>query len=89
MERDDRIRSELGVVVCLRDMSDGTSRLFLDDVKADKESNPVNWSYDCFFTFTPELLNAQLDTMQLSDAQFQQIGAVVVARLLALNGRVK
>ena len=89
MERDDKIRSTMGVVVCLRDMANGTSRLFVDDVKANQECNPVNWSYDCFFTFTPELLNTQLDTMQLSDTQFQQIGAAVVARLLALNGRVK
>ena len=89
MERDDRIRSPLGVVVCLRDMANGTSRLFFDDVKADRESNPVNWSYDSFFTFTPELLNTEVDAMQLTDTQFQQIGAAVVARLLALNGRAK
>ena len=88
MERDDKIRGAKGVVVCLRDMGNGTSRLFFDDVKADREVNPINWAHDYFFTFTPELPNVEVDAMQLSDAQLQQIGVAVVARLLALNGRV-
>ena len=88
MERDDKIRGAKGVVVCLRDMGNGTSRLFFDDVKADREVIPINWAHDHFFTFTPELPNVEVDAMQLSDAQLQQIGVAVVARLLALNGRV-
>jgi hypothetical protein len=89
MEYDDKIRSKHGVVVCLRDMENGTSRLFFDDVKADREVNPVNWEHDYFFTFTPELANAEVESMSLSDNQLKQIGVAVVARLLALNGRVK
>jgi len=89
MERDDRIRSKEGLAVCLRDMGNGKSRIFMDDVKSDKQELPVNWQHHCFYTFTPELENEALECMQLTDRQFQEIGAAVVARLLAINGRVK
>jgi len=89
MECDDKIRSKMGLAVCLRDMGNGNSRIFIDDVKADKEENPINWKHDYFFTYTPELINEEIDNMQLSDKQLQEIGEAVVARLLALNGRVK
>ena len=85
METDDKVRGAKGVVVCLRDMGNGTSRLFLDDVNADREINPIKWSHDHFYTFTPELPNPQVDAMQLSDVQLQQIGTAVVARLVALE----
>jgi hypothetical protein len=89
MEFDDKIRSEVGLAVCLRDMGNGTSRLFFDDVTADKDVNPINWKYNYFYTFTAELKNNVIDQMKLTDAELQQIGVAVVARLLALNGRVK
>ncbi|UOV01711.1 hypothetical protein [Pseudoxanthomonas mexicana] len=89
MEFDDKIRGTKGVVVCLRDMGDGTSRLFFDDVAADKEANPTNWSHDSFYTFSPMFSNSELEDMSLSAQHFEQIGVAVVARLLALNGRVK
>lgn len=75
--------------MCLRDMGNGKSRLFFDDVKADKQENPISWEFDCFYTFTPELENAEIDFMNLTNERFQEIGEAVVARLLALNGRVK
>jgi hypothetical protein len=89
MKYDDNRRSEFGLSICLRDMEDGTSRLFIDDVKADKDENPINWKYNSFFSFTPGFDNETLDNMSLTDEQFQNIGTAVVARLLALNGRVK
>jgi hypothetical protein len=89
MKFDDKIRSKIGLTVCLRDMGDGTSRFFFDDVSADKEENPINWRYDNFYTFTPELKNSDIDEMNLSDSLLQDIGLAVVARLLALNGRIK
>ena len=89
MEYDDKIRSEIGLAVCLRDMGNGTSRIFIDDVKSDKLENPITWKHDYFYTFTPELQNNVIDNMNLSNKQFQNIGEAVVARLLALNGRVK
>jgi hypothetical protein len=89
MECDDRIRSKEGLAVCLRDMGNGTSRLFMDDVKSDKQELPINWQHYCFFTFTPELDNEALESMQLTDEEFQNIDAAVVARLLAISGRVK
>ena len=89
MQFDDKIRASKGVVACLRDMGNGTSRLFFDDVVADKESNPINWSHDYFFTFTPELANSELEAMSLSSERLEQIGVAVVSRLLALNGLAK
>jgi hypothetical protein len=89
MKYDDKIRSRFGITVCLRDMGNGKSRLFFDDVIADKDENPITWTYEYFCTYTPELDDNDLDMMQLTDSQFQQIGEVVVARLLALNSRVK
>lgn len=87
MEYDDRIRSVNGLVICLRDMGNGTSRLFFDDVRGNQEANPIAWSYQTFYTFTSEFENAALDSMALFPSQFEQIGAAVVARLLASNGR--
>lgn len=89
MELDDGMRSKAGVVICLRDMGDGTSRLFFDDVKAKGHRNPTTWDYEYFYTFTSPFPNAEVDEMNLSSDQFQRIGEAVVARLLAVNGRVR
>ncbi|MCG8052444.1 MAG: hypothetical protein AB2735_15245 [Candidatus Thiodiazotropha taylori] len=89
MEIDDRQRAKVGLAICLRDMGNGTSRFFIDDVLADREENPIQWRYDTFCTFSPEFDNASIDDMNLTEQQFQEIGVAVVARLLALNGRVK
>jgi hypothetical protein len=87
MEYDDKVRSKLGLAVCLRNMGDGTSRFFLDDVVADKETNTTSWQHDCFFTFSPAFDNEELDDLRLSEQDLQQLGVMVLARLLALNGR--
>jgi hypothetical protein len=89
MDADDKIRNRHGVVICLRDMGDGTSRLSFDDVQTDGEHNPLSWNYEYFYTFTPALTNPDLDAMSLSASQFEQIGEAIVARLLAMNGRVR
>jgi len=89
MEYDDKIRSKFGVAVCLRDMGNGKSRLFFDDVTSDKQNAPTQWAHNYFYTFTPDLENDAIDEMQLTSKQYEQIGMAVVARLLALNGRVK
>ena len=89
MEITDKIRSELGLAICLRDMGNGTSRIFMDDVKSTSIQNPTSWQYDCFYTYTPEFENSKIDEMGISDEDFQKIGEVIVARLLALNGRVR
>jgi len=89
MKYDDGIRSKFGIAICLRDMGNGKSRLFFDDVKSDKEENPIQWGFDNFYTYTPELDNTDIDVMDLTNERFQEIGKVVVARLLAQNGRVK
>lgn len=85
---DDAIRSENGVVVCLRTTVNGKSRLIFDDVKGDSSLNPVAWSLSGFYTWR-EYSDEDLDQMKLSKCDYQEIGENLVARLLGLNGRTK
>jgi hypothetical protein len=87
-DNDDAIRSQRGVVACLRDMGDGTARLILDDATSDSLTNPIAWSFDAFYTWH-DYSDADLDRMKLSDREYQLIGQNLVARLLALNGGAK
>jgi hypothetical protein len=76
-------RAKNAVVVCLHDLGDGHSRIIFDDVVADDPSAEARvWRHRVFFTH-----NAH-DNDQL-DEQYQEIGVAVVARLLAINGRIK
>jgi len=85
---DDNIRSQRGVITCLRDLGNGSSKLIFDDVVASSTTNPINWSFDSFYTWN-DYLNDNLDKVKLTAQQYQEIGENLVARLLALNGRVK
>lgn len=88
-EADSRHRAKEGIVICLRDLGDGNSRLIFDDVVADDPTARERiWRHKVFFTHSA-YPNDHLDNMELSDQQFQQIGEAVVARLLAINKRVK
>lgn len=89
MEFDDKIRANKGIAVSLRDMKDGTTRIFMDDVSNSDITNPISWSFDSFYTFTPEFKNELINEMSLSKEELANIGSAVVARLLALNGRLK
>ena len=89
MEFDDLKRPKDGLVVCLREMGNGKSRIFFDEVLSNKDENPKTWEYDAFYTFTPELEDGDLNAMNLTESQFADIGVTVVARLLAARGRVK
>jgi hypothetical protein len=85
---DDTIRSSEGVVACLRDNGDGTSKLVFDDVDANSTTNPIQWSFSRFYTWR-EYSDSDLDFMKLSPQEYQAIGENLVARLLARNGRLK
>ncbi|GAB1268086.1 hypothetical protein NBRC116493_13390 [Aurantivibrio infirmus] len=89
MECDDKVRAEKGLAVCLRDMGNGKSRIFIDDILSENTENPITWKFDTFYTFTPEFFNGSIDEMSLTEDDFANIGAAVVARLLALNSRAK
>lgn len=86
---DDKIREANGVVVCLRDMGDGTSRFFFDDVASNRNTLPIDWKHDGFFTFSPAFDNNQLEEMSLKDDWYEQIGVMLAARLLALTKRTR
>ena len=70
-------------------MGDGTSRIFMDDVKSEGLQNPTSWRYESFYTHSPAFENSTVDDMAIKDEDFQKLGEVIVARLLALNGRVR
>ena len=86
-EMDDGIRASEGVVVCLADVGEGHSRLIFDDVIVLAHAPQRMWLHKSFFTWTP-YENTALNEMALSDEQYRDIGIAVVARLLAINGRV-
>jgi hypothetical protein len=88
LENDDGKRPTLGVVVSLLDLGDGTSRVILDDVRSAQPRRETSWQFDLFSTHK-RLDSRQLDTMSLPDTEYEGLGTAVLARLLALNGRVK
>jgi hypothetical protein len=85
---DDGKRPSLGVVVSLLDMGDGKSRLIMDDVRSEQPVRETSWNYDVFYTHQLHG-NPGLDEMTLSDDTYRDIGIALVARLLALNKRLK
>jgi hypothetical protein len=88
LEPDDGRRSQVGVVVTLLDLGDGTSRVVLDDVRSDDEGRDTSWRFDCFYTHK-RLDSSQVDHMTLPVGEYTGLGEAILARLLALNGRVK
>jgi hypothetical protein len=88
LEDDDRKRPTFGVVVSLLDLGDGTSRVILDDVRSAQPQRETSWQFDLFYTHK-RLDSRQLDGMSLPSTEYEGLGAAVLARLLALNGRVK
>lgn len=84
---DDGVRAGNGVVASLGDLGDGRSRIIFDDVVTAGNGANRAWSHSSFFTSNayPE---SSLEEMTLSDDQYRDIGIALVARLLALNGRV-
>jgi hypothetical protein len=88
LENDDGRRPRRGVVVTLLDMEDGTSRIILDDVIADPGSQKKSWTQDTFYTHK-RLSSAAVDEMALPASEYQGLGEALLARLLALNGRVR
>ena len=88
MEMDDGTRPLKGVVVTLQDMGDGTSRIIMDDVTAETPSRETSWKYDSFFTHK-RLSSVAIDDMALPASEYQGMGEALMARLLALNSRVR
>jgi len=88
-EVDSSHRAKEGIVISLRNLGDGNSHLIFDDVVAnDTTAHERVWRHKFFFTLSA-YPNDQLDNMELSDKQFQQISEAVVVRLLAINKRGK
>ena len=88
MDADDGTRPRLGVVVTLLDLGDGTSRLIMDDVSSDYLRRETSWKHEWFFT-RMKFSSKDMDEMSLSAEDYRAIGESIMARLLALNGRMK
>jgi hypothetical protein len=88
LDTDDGKRPTFGVVVSLLDLGDGTCRLILDDARSAEPRRETSWQFSSFCT-NKRVDSRQLDAMSLPEAEYQDLGAVVLARLVALNGRVK
>jgi len=85
---DDGKRPGVGVVASLLDTGDGQSRLIMDDVRSQLSVRDTSWKFDVFYTHQTHD-SSTLDAMARSDDTYRDIGIALVARLLALNGRVK
>lgn len=88
MKTDDGIRSRVGLIVCLRSVSDVTTRLVFDDAKSDTPKRPAKWKPRTLFTWN-EYDSKRLNEMKLSKREYAEIGENLVMRLLALNGNLK
>jgi hypothetical protein len=88
LEPDDRTRPSVGVVVTLRDLGDGHSCVSLDDVRSGDHRRETSWTFETFYTHK-RLDSKQTDDMELSDDEYRDLGIALMARLLALTGRVK
>lgn len=88
LEYDDGRRPRRGVVVTLLDMEDGTSRIILDDVTGDSASEKTSWKQDTFYTHK-RLSSTAIDAMALPANEYQGLGEALLARLLALNDRIR
>jgi hypothetical protein len=88
LNMDDETRPDRGVVVSLLNRGDGLSWLIMDDVRSQHPVRATAWNFDAFYTHKSHD-NGGLDQMTLSDDEYRDIGIALVARLLALNGRVK
>ncbi|HEX4049475.1 MAG TPA: DUF3658 domain-containing protein [Steroidobacteraceae bacterium] len=86
MTSDDGKRPQVGVLVTLRDLGDGKTRMTLDDVKSGSTRRETHWTFDVFVTHK-DLDTAAVEAMQLSSAEYEGLGATIMARLLALTGR--
>ena len=78
----------MGVVVTLLDLGDGTSRLIMDDVSSDDLRRDTSWKHEWFFT-RMKFSSKDADEMSLPAEDYRAIGESIMARLLALNGRIK
>jgi hypothetical protein len=87
LEPDTGARPKFGVVVSLLELEDGTTRIIIDDVKSAEPRKKTSWAFDCFYTHK-RLDSKALDSMDLRNVEYQGLGEAVLARLLALNGRV-
>jgi hypothetical protein len=84
MEADDGIRSNSGVVWCLRELGKGKLGLVLDDVSNESKMTSGPWEHSVLFTWQ-DFDEKEIMELELSEKNLAEIGFNVLARLVALH----
>jgi len=87
LEPDAVVRPKFGVVVILVELEDGSTHIIIDDVKSSEPQRKTPWTFERFVRHK-RLDSKALDAMSLPHDEYQGLGEMVIARLLALNGGV-
>ena len=82
METDDGVRGQSGVVFCLRELTDGKVRVYMDDVKNENTPSKGPWVDRGLVTWK-DYDEKELEEMDFSEQELAGIGSYVLARLLA------
>ncbi len=86
MEADDSIRSDSGVVCCLRELGDGKLRLVLDDLSNKSKTTSGPWEHIVVFTWQ-DFPEQEIMELKVSEKKLAEFGFNVLARLVALRKR--
>jgi len=86
MKRGDEARSEIGVVASLVPRPDGTLRLVLDDVVIAPSTGMTLWRVRGSYTFI-DWPRDVVANMKLSPRDYQRLGEILLARLLARRSK--
>jgi hypothetical protein len=86
MEADDDIRSNQGVVCCLRELGEGKLRLVMDDVSNESKTTSGPWEHSVLFTWQ-DFEELEIMELELSEKKLAEIGLNVLVRLVALRKR--
>lgn len=84
IEKADGVRSEVGIVAYLQKMNDGTTKLVLDDVRSASVDNQKVWKRKSPYT-SNQYKNEKLESLDLSEKEFSEIGENLIIRLSALT----
>lgn len=81
---DDNKRSRIGFICSLKDLGDGKSRLYFDDVVKDSSSTADCWKHEKSYTHKDYDI-VTTENFKVSKNELAEIGLVVLNRLLARN----
>ena len=84
MDTDDGVRGKNGIVLSLREVDNDTLRVVMDDVSNESSSTKTSWNHEIVVTWK-DYKEKELLENNLSEKELADLGANVVARLVALK----